>query len=119
MLRLFRREKGRFSDDTVHEKVEVSGQVRRLSASIEHDSIADLNEAHEKIGRYAAAAAAQLIEKGARASVAKALLHAVWAFVHSYLFKLGFLDGAVGMKVAAYKASYTYQKWARVASGTS
>jgi glycosyltransferase involved in cell wall biosynthesis len=116
VLRLFRRDKGRFTKDTVHEKVKLSGRLGRLSAPIEHDSITDLDDAHDKIGRYSAAAAAQLIEKGARGSVAKALFHSVWAFLYTYIAKLGFLDGSVGLMVAAYKASYTYQKWARVAA---
>jgi glycosyltransferase involved in cell wall biosynthesis len=115
VLRLFRRDKGRFTNDTVHEKVKLSGRLGRLSTPIEHDSITDLDDAHDKIGRYSAAAAAQLIEKGARGSVAKALSHSVWAFLYTYLAKLGFLDGSVGVMVAAYRASYTYQKWARVA----
>jgi glycosyltransferase involved in cell wall biosynthesis len=116
VLRLFRRDKGRFSGDTVHEKVKLSGRLGRLSTPIEHDSITDVDDARDKIARYSAAAAAQLIEKGARGSIGKALSHAAWAFIYSYLLQLGFLDGTVGIRVAAYKASYTYQKWARVAA---
>jgi glycosyltransferase involved in cell wall biosynthesis len=116
VLRLFRRGKGRFTNDTVHEKVKLSGRRGRLSTPIEHDSITDLDDARDKIARYSAAAAAQLIAKGARGSIGKALSHAAWAFVYSYLLQLGFLDGTVGVRVAAYKASYTYQKWARVAA---
>jgi glycosyltransferase involved in cell wall biosynthesis len=115
VLRLFRRGKGRFTDDTVHEKVKLTGRLGRLSVPIEHDSITDLDDARDKIARYSAAAAAQLIEKGARGSIAKAFFHAVWAFLYSYLVKLGFLDGSTGVMVAVYRASYTYQKWARVA----
>jgi len=117
VLRLFKRQKGRFTDDMVHEHVELSGRLGRLSVPLEHDSITDLDEAHDKIGRYSAAAAAQLLEKGAHASIGKALLHAIWAFLKAYLLKLGFLDGSVGVMVAAYSASYTYQKWARVVMG--
>ncbi|MER9881971.1 MULTISPECIES: glycosyltransferase family 2 protein [unclassified Mesorhizobium] len=117
VLRLFRRRSGRFSDDTVHEKVLVNGKVSRLSQPIEHDSITDLADAHDKIGRYAEASAAQLLAEGKKSSIGKAVLRSVWAYVRSYVFRLGFLDGSIGAMVAAYSASYTYQKWARVALG--
>jgi glycosyltransferase involved in cell wall biosynthesis len=119
VLRLFRRDKARFTNDTVHERVKLSGRLGRLTAPIEHESITDLDDAHDKVARYSAAAAAQLIEKGARGSVGKAFFHSVWAFLYTYLLQRGFLDGSVGVMVATYKASYTYQKWARVAMAAS
>ncbi len=116
VLRLFRRDAGRFTDSIVHEKVVVTGRVGRLSSPIEHDSITDLDEAHQKIGRYAAAAAAELIAKGKTCSIVKAVVRANWAFFNTYVIKRGFLDGAAGTMIAAYNATYTYQKWARVAA---
>ncbi|RWK59678.1 MAG: glycosyltransferase family 2 protein [Mesorhizobium sp.] len=115
VLRLFRRQTARFSNDTVHEKVVVNGKVTRLSHSMEHDSIADLADAHDKIGRYAEASAARLLAEGRKSSIAKAVFRSAWAYMNSYVFKLGFLDGSTGAMVAAYSASYTYQKWALVA----
>jgi glycosyltransferase involved in cell wall biosynthesis len=119
VLRLFRRGSGRFSDDTVHEKAVINGKVARLSQSMEHDSIVDLADAHDKIGRYAEASAARLLAEGKRSSIGKAVSRSVWAYVHCYVFRLGFLDGSTGAMVAAYSASYTYQKWARVALGSA
>jgi glycosyltransferase involved in cell wall biosynthesis len=119
ILRLFRRGSGRFSNRIVHERVEVSGSVGRLSAPIEHDSIANLDEAHEKMGRYAAAAAEELVARGASASIPRALLKANWAFFQTYIVRRGFLDGSVGTMVAMYNAIYTYQKWARVAAAAT
>jgi hypothetical protein len=89
-----------------------------LSQPIEHDSIADLADAHDKIGRYAEASAARLLAEGKKSSIGKAVLRSVWAYMRSYVFRLGFLDGSTGAMVAAYSASYTYQKWARVALGS-
>jgi glycosyltransferase involved in cell wall biosynthesis len=115
VLRLFRRDAGRFSDDLVHERVIVQGPLGRLSAPIEHDSVVDLDDAHDKIGRYAEIAARQIVESGASSSAWKALTRSGWAFTYSYFIRCGFADGLVGAMVAAYQASYTYQKWARAA----
>jgi glycosyltransferase involved in cell wall biosynthesis len=115
VLRLFRRGRGRFSDDHVHERVIVEGRIARLSSPLEHDSITDPADAADKIDRYATAAAAQLAAEGKTSSAAKAALRGGAAFLRSYIFRLGFLDGRTGLLVADYNRRYTYEKWARLA----
>lgn len=115
VTRLFRRGRGRFSDDKVHEHLIVDGRVGRLRAPIEHDSITDLADAADKVERYAAAAAAELAARGKRSSRAKALLRGWGAFLRTYVWRAGFLDGRTGWMVADYNRRYTQEKWARVA----
>jgi len=115
VLRLFRRGRGRFSDDKVHEHVEIEGKVVRLKNAIEHDSITDLADATTKIDRYAEAAAMALAAKGRRSSYAKAWLRGIGAFLRTYVWRLGFLDGRTGWMVADYNRRYTYEKWLRLA----
>jgi glycosyltransferase involved in cell wall biosynthesis len=116
VLRLFRRERGRFSDDPVHERLIVDGRVERLRAPIDHDAIADAADAREKASRYAAIAAAELARKGVQANGFTALGHAAWAFFNTYFVRAGFLDGRAGLGVALYNTRYTWQKWQRLAS---
>jgi glycosyltransferase involved in cell wall biosynthesis len=118
VLRLFRRSRGRFSDDRVHERVIVEGRLARLSSPLEHDSITDPADAASKIERYATAAAQQLAAEGKRSSMAKAALRGWAAFLRGYVFRLGFLDGRTGFEVANYNRRYTYEKWARLAKLT-
>jgi glycosyltransferase involved in cell wall biosynthesis len=118
VLRLFRRGRGRFSADKVHEHVIVEGRIARLSWPIEHDSITDPADADDKIDRYATAAAEQLAEEGVTSNTAKASLRGWAAFLRSYLLHLGFLDGLTGLQVADYNRRYTYEKWARLAKLT-
>jgi glycosyltransferase involved in cell wall biosynthesis len=115
VLRLFRRSRGHFSDDKVHERVIVEGRIVRLSSPLEHDSITDSADAEDKIERYAAAAAEQLAAEGKTSSAAKAALRGWAAFFRSYILRLGFLDGCTGLKVADYNRRYTHEKWARLA----
>ncbi len=115
VLRLFRRGRGRFSDDHVHERVIVEGRIDRLASPLEHDSITDPADAEAKIERYATAAAAQLAAEGKTSSAAKAALRGWAAFLRGYVFRLGFLDGRTGLDVADYNRRYTYEKWARLA----
>jgi glycosyltransferase involved in cell wall biosynthesis len=115
VLRLFRRERGRFSDDKVHEHIDVAGRVAKLGSPIDHDSITSLADAEDKIERYAAAAAAALREKGRTSSPFKARLRGLSAFLRTYILRLGFLDGRTGWRVADYNRRYTFEKWRKVA----
>jgi glycosyltransferase involved in cell wall biosynthesis len=111
VLRLFRREKGRFSGDKVHEHVDVEGSIGKLKNPIEHDSITDPADAEDKIERYAAVAAAALRAKGKSSSHLKAWLRGQGAFLRTYIWRLGFLDGRTGWLVADYNRRYTFEKW--------
>lgn len=114
VLRLFRRGRGRFSADKVHEHVDVNGRVERLKNPIEHDSITDLADAGDKIERYASAAALALQARGKTSSLPKAYLRGLGAFLRTYIWRLGFLDGRTGWRVAHYNRRYTFEKWKRV-----
>ena len=39
------------------------------------------------------------------------LLRAVWAFVFRYVFRLGFLEGKLGFKMAKIYSEYVYKKY--------
>ena len=114
VTRLWRRGRGRFADVAVHERVIVEGRTARLKQPIEHDAIADLDDARSKAARYAKAAAEELAARGKRSSKAKAAARAAGAFLRTYVWRAGFLDGATGLAVARYNADYTFQKWSGV-----
>ena len=48
------------------------------------------------------------------ASVPKAIAHGLFAFVRTYLLKLGFLDGRHGLMLAIYNAEYAYYKYVKL-----
>ena len=115
VTRLWRRGKGRFADVPVHERVIVEGKVARLKEPIEHDAIADFADARDKATRYAIAAAAEMASQGKRSSRGKAVVRSAGAFLRTYIWRAGFLDGATGWRVARYNTDYTFQKWALLA----
>jgi glycosyltransferase involved in cell wall biosynthesis len=115
VTRLFQRDNARFSDDLVHERVIVTGEVRTAAFRIEHDSITSRADAEDKITRYSTAAAAQMFSRGQRAHPAKAALRGWTAFIKTLVIRAGFLDGKAGWDVADYNRRYTYQKWRRLA----
>lgn len=115
VTRLFRRGQARFSDDLVHERLIVDGDVRTASFRIEHDSITSRADAEDKIVRYSTAAAQQMFTRGRRAGALQAPLHGWAAFLKTFILRAGFLDGAAGWDVADYNRRYAYEKWRRLA----
>jgi glycosyltransferase involved in cell wall biosynthesis len=115
VLRLFRRDRGRFSADRVHEHVIAEGAVGRLDGELLHLTMPTLDDALAKMNRYSSEGAAQALAAGKRGGVAAALAHAAWAFVRCYGLRRGFLDGAAGFTVAAYIADGTFWRYRKMA----
>ena len=61
--------------------------------------------------RYAMLGAAELHAKNKQTSVLGAISHGVWAFIRTYIIRLGFLDGAQGLMLALNNAETTYYKY--------
>jgi glycosyltransferase involved in cell wall biosynthesis len=111
VLRLFRKTKGRFSDDMVHERVILEGTAGRLSSPLLHYSYLNEADVQRKTEQYARAGALQMFKNGKAATIADAPLRAGWAFVRTYFMRLGFLDGTAGFKIAQMNARTTYLKY--------
>ena len=114
LLRLFRRGAGRFSDALVHEALEVKGPVGQLEGELLHESYANFEAVLDKMNRYSTAGAQALHRKGVRGSLGKALGHGLWAFLRTYLFKRGFLDGRLGLALAVSNAEGTYYRYLKL-----
>lgn len=114
VLRLFRREAGRFSDDRVHERLIVDGRIDRLSGELLHHSMPTLDSAIDKLNRYSSGRAADKVAAGARGGLGAALSHGLWAFVRCYILHRGFLDGRLGFVLAVYVAENTYYRYLKM-----
>ena len=112
VLRLFRREAARFSDDLVHERVLVDGaSVGRLKTSLLHYSYPTPSHYWRKLEQYSQAWAQQRHQAGQRTSMTRAVAAGVVAFIRSYIFRLGVLDGAMGFAVCTMQAQAAFGKY--------
>jgi glycosyltransferase involved in cell wall biosynthesis len=114
VVRLFRRDRGRFSDDIVHERLIVAGSVATLSEPILHETFVDLEDLVDKMNRYSTASAAQLGREGKTAGLGEAVARALWAFFRTYVLRAGFLDGREGFMLAVATAEGTYYRYAKL-----
>ena len=112
-LRFFDRRKGRWNGRTIHESVEMGpdAKVAELAYDILHFSVESAAHHHKMIGeRYAPLGARQMFERGVTTSHFRIAAAGPIAFVRSYVFKLGFLDGFPGFCIARFAAYHAYLK---------
>ncbi|MDR3273827.1 MAG: glycosyltransferase family 2 protein [Puniceicoccales bacterium] len=108
-LRLLRRKHGSWSKDRVHEKLNVSGQIKKLEGYLLHYSFENVEVYMKKNMKYA-----ELFESTDQKSIFSILLRSCWKFIRGYFFKLGFLDGLPGFYVAYSQAFFTAYKYLRM-----
>jgi glycosyltransferase involved in cell wall biosynthesis len=114
VLRLFKRGAGRFSDSLVHENVLLTGSTAKLKNPLLHYSYLTADDVERKVEHYSSAAAQQMFQSGKRASWLRATLSGGWAFVRTYIVRLGVLDGSAGWNIARMNARTTYLKYRKL-----
>ncbi len=112
-IRIWEKGKARWSTASVHEKVEVlkTEKVKKLKGDILHYSYFSYSEHDVRLKKYAALAAADLIQQQASLTWAKQFLSPFWKFCKHYFLKAGFLDGRQGFWLTWYSAKEVYLKY--------
>ena len=115
VLRLFRRDLGRYVGGGDHAEIEVStGSVGRMKAKFLHYTYWTMEQYIKKLDRYTMLAAEAWDKRGKRASFASLLLRAPLRFFHAYVIRLGFLDGKAGLVLCMLTAFYSFTKAAKL-----
>lgn len=118
VVRLFRRGAAEFSADEIHERVvlvdETRNQIGTLIHPLQHYSFHSLEEVLDKVNLYSTANASKYYKQGKTASLKKAIFHGLWAFVRTYFFQAGFLDGREGFMLAVSNAEGTYYRYLKL-----
>lgn len=114
VVRLFRRDAGRFTDDHTHERLVVSGRIGRLREPIMHEAITDLDQMLTKMNAYSSSSAAMKLERNERGTLLAGVLHGAWAFFRTYFLRLGFLDGREGFILAVANAEGSYYRYVKL-----
>lgn len=109
--RLFNRGVTTFCTSEVHERVMSQGmQVELLKHPVDHYSYQSTHDFLRKMSVYAGLFAEQHAGKRS-AGPAKAVARSLWAFFKSYVLEHGFLQGAEGLTISAYKSQVVFWKY--------
>jgi glycosyltransferase involved in cell wall biosynthesis len=112
--RMVRRGKGRFTDHFLHAHLQIEGATGTLTHRLIHYSFRTLEDVLEKVNRYSSANVRDMMAKGRKGSLGRAIGHGLWAFFRTYVLQLGFLDGRWGFMLAVSNAEGTYYRYLKL-----
>ena len=97
-----------------NESVEIDGSVGDLTETVPHYSYRDWDDREQRIASYTTLWAAQQRKRGKTTSPIGPFLRGTWKFLRGFLLKKGFLDGAIGWKVAWSNAREVFLKYRKL-----
>lgn len=101
-VRLYRRDRGRYSDSLVHDRVvlEPGTRVGSLKGRIHHRSVRSLGDQIDKLNRYSDQQARDLDVRGVSLPVWRVFVELPGAFLKAYLGRRHFVRGTYGFLTA-------------------
>jgi glycosyltransferase involved in cell wall biosynthesis len=115
-MRIFRKSQTRWNTDPVHEGLIISDnlKIRKLKGRLNHYTIKSLEHYRHKNDHYIQLAAEKMRTANKKAGFIKLYLSPAWRFMHSYILKLGILDGYFGYVIARETARVAYLKYKNI-----
>ncbi|GAB4483014.1 MAG: glycosyltransferase family 2 protein [Thermodesulfovibrionales bacterium] len=110
----FRKGAMTYTDHLVHEGYIANGTVSYLKGHAIQIPFLSLDQFFRKMDRYSTLRAEDLARRGTRFGVHQLILNPLAMFSKTYIFKLGFLDGAVGLVISLLYAYYTFVKYVKL-----
>lgn len=114
VLRLFRRDCAHFSENFVHEQLELQGTKATLKNDLLHYTDETLEHYLWKLNRYTSLAADELFNKKRKTGWRSMIGRALYTFFRMYILKRGFLDGVEGLMLCLLSANYVAMKYAKL-----
>ena len=113
VLRLVKNDNISFSG-SVHEKLQVNGSIGELKNYMLHFTYKGLFALLQKKDSYAWFQAETSFKKGKKVTYFHLVFKPFYRFFHTYIIKLGFLDGVPGLALAAINAYGVMSRYAKM-----
>lgn len=113
-VRLYRKDRGRYSRSPVHDRVDLTpgARVARLSGTIHHFSVRSIGDQIEKLNDYSDQQVDDLFQRGKTISAWRIFFEFPAAFLKAYVLRRHFARGIYGFITAM---NYAFFRWLRVA----
>lgn len=114
-VRLYRKDKGRYSPSPVHDRVDLEpgARVARLKGTVHHYSVRSLGEQMTKLNSYSDAQADDLDRRSQSLSVFRLAVEFPANFIKAYIGRRHALRGVYGFMTAMNYAFYRYLRVAK------
>ncbi len=101
-----------WNDAVVHESLvgKIEFDLKKIKGDILHYSYDNPDDVNIKSDRYAKLLAKSMVKNNNKPSMLKRLLGSRFKFINTYFFKLGFLDGRAGFRIAKMNAEIVKKK---------
>ncbi len=111
-IRLFKKGTAEYiSDKLVHEKLNVTGDIGALKHKLIHYSYTNFHTYKRKMVYYGTLKAQELYRKGIKPNAFHFYIKPAYKFLHSYLIRLGILDGKKGIIISYLNALSIYVRY--------
>ena len=111
VVRVFDKRLCRYSDNLVHETLEVIGKTAVLKQRLPHFSYKGFDNYTQKLHQYSALQARMLYAKKKKPTLYHFLFRPWYRFWHQYLIRLGILDGKEGFILAYVSAFSVFKRY--------
>ena len=113
-VRLYRRDKGRYSASPVHDRVDLvqGARVARLRGTIHHFSVRSIGDQIAKLNAYTDQQVSDLAARGKKIAAWRLFLEFPAAFLKAYIIRRHFVRGTSGFVTAM---NFAFYRWLRVA----
>ncbi len=101
VIRLFKRDKCRYEDKKVHAEIINNQKFGILTNNINHYTYKNLDNFIKRQNRYSKWKAVDKYANIDKITIYHFLIRPIFNFIHSFIFKLGFLDGKQGFIISA------------------
>ncbi|MEW6618454.1 MAG: glycosyltransferase family 2 protein [bacterium] len=113
-IRLFKRQKAKFTQALVHEDLFIDGEIGYFKNYILHFSYKDIRDYFERFNQYSGIEALKKFNQGEKVIFTLQILLSCVDFISRYIFKLGFLDGTQGFLWAIFSSFHRLVKYAKL-----
>ena len=113
-LRLFKKDFGRPEGEEPHDRIEVTGPVKRLVNPIWHYTYDDIRDQIDTLNRFSGITAKQKYVKEQPFRWRDILFRPGFRFLRGYILRGGFREGAHGFIIAIMNAFGSFAKYAKL-----
>jgi len=113
-LRLFDKRKGNYDNKNVHEKIGLSGEIKKFDHTILHYSYTSVEQWYKKCDQYSSLSAEAAMGKGKSKSLLAVLFAMPYYFFRYYFIERNFLNGENGFYWSVFSSFYHLMKYAKI-----
>ncbi|WP_226543482.1 glycosyltransferase family 2 protein [Neotamlana laminarinivorans] len=116
-LRVFDKTKAQWGGLNPHDSVKFfnkDSKAALLKGDILHHTYQSYSEFNQRVEKFSSISAESNFKLGKKAPIYKIILNPTWAFIQSYIVKLGFLDGLNGFIISVQTANIRFLKYIKL-----